>query len=194
MENEDVVGAAPTGDAPTTSRLINNLIAYKGASYIRDLMVTKLRSHWVCEEIMYSVNMSLWPYNLQWTEVEPIPVQCWPIGQCMVSELGLGWVSHGNILVSHWSEALGDSFMSSNVSNLYDEMQPMTLRHYSCKYTHICLYTWLHLMVSIKSSHCACRADIIYYSAQWLWKWRHTSADIFNFRSADIFRIINSHF
>ena len=56
VENEDVVGAAPTGDAPTTSEWSTN-IAYKGASYIRDFTVvglilrvntdtTKLTSPW----------------------------------------------------------------------------------------------------------------------------------------------------
>ena len=39
VENEDVVGAAPTGDAPTTSGVINNFIAYGGASYIRGLTI-----------------------------------------------------------------------------------------------------------------------------------------------------------
>ena len=39
VENEDVVGAAPTGDAPTTSEWSINVIAHKGAPYIRDLTV-----------------------------------------------------------------------------------------------------------------------------------------------------------
>ena len=39
MENADLVGAALTGDAPTTSGLINNLIIYKDVSFIRDAAV-----------------------------------------------------------------------------------------------------------------------------------------------------------
>ena len=38
VENEDVVGAAPTGDAPTTSEWYS-LIAHKGATYIRNFTV-----------------------------------------------------------------------------------------------------------------------------------------------------------
>ena len=40
VENEDVVGAAPTGNAPTTSKWSTNFIAHSvGAPYIRDLTV-----------------------------------------------------------------------------------------------------------------------------------------------------------
>ena len=39
VENEDVVGAAPTGDAPTTSKWSTVLLAHKGATDIRDLTV-----------------------------------------------------------------------------------------------------------------------------------------------------------
>ena len=39
VDNEDVVGAAPTGDAPTTSELSKIFIANLGAFYIRDLTV-----------------------------------------------------------------------------------------------------------------------------------------------------------
>ena len=44
MENEDVVGAAPTGDDPTTSWVINNFIANMGASYIRGLAISVIQS------------------------------------------------------------------------------------------------------------------------------------------------------
>ena len=37
VKNEDVVGAVPTGDVPTTSEI--KFIAYKGATYIRCLTV-----------------------------------------------------------------------------------------------------------------------------------------------------------
>ena len=39
VENEDVVGAAPTGDAPTTSEWSTIYIAYSSESYIIDLKV-----------------------------------------------------------------------------------------------------------------------------------------------------------
>ena len=39
VENEDVVWAAPTGDAPTTSEWSNNFIAFLGGAYIRGLTV-----------------------------------------------------------------------------------------------------------------------------------------------------------
>ena len=40
--NEDVAGAAPTGDAPNYFWVINNVIAYWGATYIRCLTVLAL--------------------------------------------------------------------------------------------------------------------------------------------------------
>ena len=42
FENEGVVGAALTGDAPTTSEWSTIFFAYYGVPYIRDLMVFKV--------------------------------------------------------------------------------------------------------------------------------------------------------
>ena len=44
VENEDVGRAAPTGDAPNYTWVINNLIAHKGATYITDLTVYHIKS------------------------------------------------------------------------------------------------------------------------------------------------------
>ena len=44
MENEDVVGAAPAGDAPTTSEW-STILLPTNVSYIRDFMVTRKQVH-----------------------------------------------------------------------------------------------------------------------------------------------------
>ena len=43
IENEDVIGAAPTGDAPTTSEW-STILLFSTVSYIKRLTVTHLAS------------------------------------------------------------------------------------------------------------------------------------------------------
>ena len=49
VENEDIVGAAPTDDAPTTSEWSTILLLTKDASYIKGFTAYK---HSVCETIL----------------------------------------------------------------------------------------------------------------------------------------------
>ena len=50
VENEDVVGAAPTGDAPTTSELSTILLPFQGATYVKCLTVER-NKNWLFMQI-----------------------------------------------------------------------------------------------------------------------------------------------
>ena len=66
VENEDVVGAVPTGDAPTTFEWSNNIIAW-GVTNIRGLTVDTTLGAWVINGLtvccMFCV-MTLWCYSI----------------------------------------------------------------------------------------------------------------------------------
>ena len=60
MEHDDAVGTALIGNAPTIIWVINNFIAYKSTTYIRDLTVSSIATGSHRQIFQWGVRFSIW--------------------------------------------------------------------------------------------------------------------------------------